>query len=120
MYEMKDEEKRIAAVLRQWEESFVLFGKGHQRCVRDLGKAANLIEKLSADRDTWKRRCEAAMKELNRIADCESCENWKRSRLTDACSRCVKIGSIEGKHNYIWRGPCGENGGASDDKGTTD
>ncbi len=70
---MTDEEKRIVAVLRQWEDSLVLFGKGHQRCVRDLGKAANMIEKLSSDRDALNRRCKAAERVL--IGWCDVCAN---------------------------------------------
>lgn len=38
----------------------------------DLAAAADLIEELALDRDKWKRQADEAVKELNRIADCES------------------------------------------------
>ncbi len=80
--------------------------------------AADMIEAMEADRDAWKRKAEAAVKELNRIADCESCVNWKRSGLTDACLCCYKSGFVEVERNYTWRGPCAENGGERNaDKG---
>ncbi len=85
---------------------------GGKSCVDMLLEhAADAIEALAANRDVWKHRCESAERELNRIADCESCENWKRSSLTDACLCCYKSGFVEGERNYTWRGPCKENGG---------
>ncbi len=104
---MTDEEKHIVAVLHQWKDSLVLFGKGHQRCVRDLGKAANMIEKLSSDCDAWKCRSEAAERDIETLL-MEGCAGCDFCAYFGICSR----GEVHDTYcEPKWRGPREENGG---------
>lgn len=47
--------KEAAVRLRDWHESFVQFGKGNERAVQELLKAADLIESMAADLDTLRQ-----------------------------------------------------------------
>lgn len=77
--------------------------------------AAYMVEKLSADRDAWKRRAEAAVNDMAKC--CAVCKY-------DAGSMCVNSNgcrNVSGTNTgWEWRGPCKENGGASDGGSQTD
>lgn len=77
---MTDEAKRLVDALREdaewaraneWETPITLGD--------NLTAAADMIEKLSADRDAWKRRSEAAERDINKIIElypCAVCKHW--------------------------------------------
>ncbi len=80
--------------------------------------------KLEADRDAWKRRCEAAERDLHGICWC--CANAVPLKITPSlispeshilytCDEIKKHGVIAGNgqrkcERWEWRGPCAENG----------
>ncbi len=105
---MTDEAKRLVDALREdaewakaneWETPITLGD--------NLTAAADMIEKLSADRDAWKRRAEAAERDIRKILVsgklCPFCIKYA------AVERCTSEGCMD---NAVWRGPCAENGGA--------
>lgn len=100
---MTDEEKRIAGVLRQWEDALVLFGKGNQKCVRDLGEAGDMIEKLSSDRDAWKLMAEAAMRDIRYGQSCDNCKYAGNSYGEDPCPDEEQLDE-DSCQNWEWRG----------------
>ncbi len=72
------------------------------------------VAALEKDRDAWKRRAEAAERDLGYMIPCETCKEQPLSEK-EACNTCVIHN--DGWHdmrrsNYAWRGPCAENGGA--------
>lgn len=79
-------------------------------CVDTLcGDAAELIDELIAERDEWKRRAEAAEKDIKYMLitgeDCPLCGSSRPECGWD-CELRAK-----------WRGPCAENGGVNNGRG---
>lgn len=78
-------------------------------CARQQGicdTAADMIEKLSDDRDTWQRRSEAAERDTRVTCPCEVCGKTCTYNKIDAYDTC---------DDFRWRGPCEENGGVNND-----
>ena len=75
-------------------------------CVDNLCKdAAAMIDALTAERDTWKQRAEAAESDINMCCPCEVC--------TRSCTY-DKVNPYDECADFEWRGPCAENGGAKE------
>lgn len=102
---MNDEAKQIVKDLR-------LHGFDNPSClgthmgICDI--AADMIEKLSADRDAWQRRAEAAERDMGYMIPCVTCK--KRPMGEAPCDANVFNGLC--RSNYKWRGPREKNGGA--------
>ncbi len=81
----------------------------------NLTAAADMIEAMEADRDTWKLRAEAAEYDMRKaiMGTCSPCKSCKYPIQDDApCSVCNCVS------HWQWRGPCAENGGERNaDKG---
>ena len=103
---MPDEIKRLAKDLR-------LRGLGNPSSLRThmglCDEAADLIENLSTDRDAWKRRAEAAERDI--AAMLANCECEARHEYCVGCN-----GESDDCREYaIWRGSCAGNGGINAD-----
>lgn len=81
-----------------------------------IRKAAILIEKLAAEREYLKARCEAAERDINamlgrvdhwRYGLCVYCDGFWSRDCYPGNAKCIT--------GAKWRGPCFENGGARDD-----
>lgn len=135
---MRNETERLVNALRddaewahanEWETPITLGD--------NLDEAASIIEKLSADRDAWQRRCEAAERDIRGLIKsidcacdfcthhrvCKGCENEKTcSKAFEFCTcpamKDTPCNGCNFENNFQWRGPCAENGGAENaDKG---
>lgn len=69
------------------------------------------VAALEADRDAWKRRAEAAERDLGTVLPCMSCKEYRTGENL-ACDTC-EASDLNDWHkcSYVWRGPCEENGG---------
>lgn len=88
------------ALANEWETPITLSD--------DLGMAADLIEKLTLERDTWKLRADAAEYDMRKaiMGTGSPCKSCKYPIQDDApCSVCNCMS------HWQWRGPCAENGG---------
>lgn len=104
---MADEEKRLVKDLRLHGLDNPSFLGTHMGL---CDAAADLIEKLSADRDAWKRRAETAERDMGCMIPCTTCR-WTAGE-SEACQTCAaSILNNWRRSNYKWRGPCAENGG---------
>ncbi len=79
-------------------------------------QAAELIESLTAEleqtkreRDTWKRRAEAAERDITSML--ESCDFEIRHEYCARCYPSNQCNTDECAGYAKWRGPCAENGG---------
>lgn len=112
---MKDDAKKMASVVRKYADTDAIWAKIGDGRVHPLEYAAEMIENLSGkceglekDRDAWKRRCEAAERDIRSMlrgnGSCMYCGKFG----TDGCSWKDCWNAVE------WRGPCKENGGVED------
>lgn len=71
----------------------------------DTGLMPEQVAGLQADRDAWKRRAEAAVKDLNELRKktgwkCAYCE-YDTNYVREACAGC----GYNNDNNWVWRGP---------------
>ncbi len=106
---MTNKVKRLVESLREHAKRI----KGADILSADLNAAAELIEKLSADRDTWKRCAEAAERDMGYMVPCCTCKVRPigGAQECNACSANILDG-LKRSH-YTWRGPCKENEGGA-------
>lgn len=107
---MNDEAKQIVKDLR-------LHGFDNPSClgthmgICDI--AADMIEKLSADRNAWKRRAEAAERDITSML--ESCDCEIRHEYCARCYTPNECNTDKCAGYAKWRGPCEENGGVDNE-----
>ncbi len=70
------------------------------------------VAALEKDRDAWKRRAEAAERDLGALRPCYCCEHYRKElaesgrEFDPVCrEKCIRASE------WAWRGPCAENGG---------
>lgn len=73
--------------------------------------------RLTTDRDTWRRRAEAAEADLALTACCRTCKSWHKNG--GSCAPIYPAGPMdcivnEDNYEWEWRGPVAENCVASD------
>ncbi len=77
-------------------------------------KRAEKIKALSADRDTWKRRCKAAEKDI--CHHCSTCQYhhifFNGNTYDHECTNPYGVCSND-RDRWHWRGPCEENRGGA-------
>lgn len=104
----------------------LLYTAPQSSCYDMYGKAADLIETLTAELVTtrhqleqveqeceaWKRRAVAAERDLGHMIPCYTC-NVRPVGEARECNGCNAM-PLNGwkRSHYAWRGPCKENGGA--------
>lgn len=73
------------------------------------------VAALEADRDAWKRRAEAAERDLGWMLICQTCK-YAPIGESPECAECESnIRNNWRRSKYAWRGPCAENGGIDSD-----
>lgn len=134
---MTDEAKRLVDTLRNSTECCKRYARDPYLALAGImALSADMIEKLSADlennerqarenfevsskalanvaadRDAWKRRAEAAERDMGRMIPCYTCKAQPVGEAPE-CDGCEAKPSEEWKRShYAWRGPCAENGG---------
>lgn len=104
---MSDVERRLVTMLHDWHHALTKFGQAWS-AVEDLIRAADMIEKLSAELGQVRRERDAAIESLNVIIP-----------ISRHCGLCLYNGGaeqckiVDGCCGGTWRGPCEENGGLS-------
>ncbi len=68
--------------------------------------------KLEADRDAWKRRAEAAERDMGCMIPCKVCKHVPAGEAPECQTCAASILNDWRRSNYAWRGPCAENGGS--------
>lgn len=117
---MTDEAKRIVESLKRIESIAYQYNIDGE--VLDMScnyfeglmlDAADLIKELSVDRDKWKRRAEAAERDIKHLlicgdlSSCHYCKCDPNALFEKPLEVCKCVQEAE------WRRPCEENGGAS-------
>jgi len=132
---MTDEARHLVAMLHAWHNALNNLGKSGG-AVDELIRAADLIEEMSAKAEedqtviagfeimlssaksaaeTWKRRAEAAERDINKVSKyypCAVCKHWHlggcklAADLDEPNWRCNRD-----TNRFEWRGLCAENGG---------
>ena len=79
------------------------------------------VSRLTAERDEWKRRAEAAVRDMEKaLADTDACNLCKHYEPNDKDSDCKIMHyddygmNLHGKCIFEWRGPCAENANTSE------